>query len=278
MKKKEQIDQYLVVGNPIAHSKSPLIHALFAEQTGQRMQYATRLVEIGDFANAIDRFRDQENGKGLNVTLPFKQDAWAYAERRSERAQRAGAVNTLVLREGEVFGDNTDGLGLVHDVKVNHAIALVGKRLLVLGAGGATRGVLQPLLMEQPESLVIANRTENKARELAQLFADVGNVSASGFAELTGQQFEVIINATSAGLQNAIPPLPDDALVAGGCCYDMLYSDQPTAFVRWGLEHGAAKSLDGLGMLVEQAAESFTIWRGVRPETSAVYAVLRAPE
>ncbi|MBK7540570.1 MAG: shikimate dehydrogenase [Candidatus Competibacteraceae bacterium] len=268
-------DQYAVMGHPIAHSKSPRIHALFAAQTGQSLEYRAILVEPGGFAAAARAFRDA-GGKGLNVTLPFKQNAWVFADLSSVRAERAGAVNTLIFEPGGTRGENTDGTGLVRDLTVNHGYSLAGRRVLLLGAGGAARGVLQPLLLEGPAQLVIANRTAGKALELALRFGDLGKVSASGFAELAGRQFDLIINATAAGLSAEVPPLPDGVLAPEGWCYDFLYGNEPTAFVRWGLEQGAARALDGLGMLVEQAAEAFRLWRGVLPETQPVIAALRA--
>lgn len=269
-----QPDQYAVMGNPIAHSQSPRIHALFAAQTGQNLKYRAILVEPGGFALAARAFRDA-GGKGLNVTLPFKQDAWVFADVLSARAERAGAVNFLMFEPTCVLGDNTDGPGLARDLKANHGYALAGRRILLLGAGGAARGVLQPLLAEQPAQLVIANRTISKAAELALRFGDLGPVSGCGFADLAGRSFDLIINATAAGLNDAVPPLPDGVLAADGWCYDLMYGREPTAFVLWGLERGAVQSLDGLGMLVEQAAESFHRWRGVWPETKPVIAALR---
>ncbi|MFZ1640202.1 MAG: shikimate dehydrogenase [Candidatus Contendobacter sp.] len=269
-----QPDQYAVMGNPIAHSQSPRIHALFALQTGQHLEYRAILVEPGGFAAAARAFRDA-GGKGLNVTVPFKQDAWVFADVLSARAERAGAVNTLIFEPTGARGDNTDGPGLVRDLIVNHGNVLAGKRILLLGAGGAARGVLQPLLAEQPVQLVIANRTASKAAELALRFGDLGRVSGCGFAELAGRQFDLILHATAAGLNDAVPPLPEGVLAAGGWCYDLMYGREPTAFVRWGRERGAVQSLDGLGMLVEQAAEAFHRWRGVWPETRPVIAALR---
>ena len=267
--------QYAVMGNPIGHSKSPRIHTLFAAQTRQFMEYRAIRVEPGGLAAAIDAFR-ADSGRGLNITVPFKQDAWVYADILSARAERAGAVNTLLFRDsGEAFGDNTDGVGLLRDLGVNHGIELTGKAILLLGAGGAARGVLQPLLAAAPATLVIANRTPAKAAELALMFGDLGSVFGCGFNELAGRRFEVIIHATAAGLNEQMPPLPDDVLTPGGGCYDLMYGDRPTAFVRWGREHGAAQVLDGLGMLVEQAAEAFYLWRGVRPETQPVITRLR---
>ncbi len=269
------LDQYAVMGHPIAHSKSPQIHRLFAEQTGQALEYHAMLVERGGFAKAAQDFQ-ATGGKGLNVTVPFKQDAWVFADVLSARAERAGAVNVLSFSVAGVQGENTDGLGLVRDITINHGYPLAGKRILLLGAGGAARGVLQPLLAENPAVVMIANRTASKAAELALRFGDLGRVSGCGLDELAGLQFDLIINATAAGLDDTVPPLPDTVLVAGGVCYDMMYGKETTAFVRWGLAHSASQSLDGLGMLVEQAAESFRLWRGVMPDTQPVILALRA--
>ncbi len=267
-------DHYAVMGNPIAHSKSPRIHALFAAQTGQNLEYRAMLVEADGFAAAARAFRDA-GGKGLNVTVPFKQDAWVFADLLSARAERAGAVNTLIFDATGVRGDNTDGPGLVRDLTGNHGCPLADKKILLLGAGGAARGVLQPLLAERPAQLVIANRTAAKAVELSLRFSDLGRVSGCGFADLAGRRFDLIVNATAAGLHDAVPPLPDGVLATDGWCYDLMYGKEPTAFVRWGWAQGAAHSLDGLGMLVEQAAESFHLWRGVWPETKPVIEALR---
>lgn len=270
------IDRYAVMGHPIAHSKSPTIHARFAEQTGQTLSYEAILVEPGDFPAAVQRFA-AAGGKGLNITVPFKQEAWALADKRSERAERAGAVNTLKFEtDGTLYGDNTDGVGLVRDLKQNHGVALRRKRVLVLGAGGAVRGVLAPLLAEEPARLTIANRTVAKGEELVQLFQDLGPIDACGFDALAGQHFEVVINGTAASLQGELPPLPDELLAAGAVCYDMMYGAEPTPFMHWASAHGAVLTLDGLGMLVEQAAESFWLWRGIRPETQSVITAVRA--
>ncbi len=263
------VDHYAVMGNPIAHSKSPYIHTLFAAQTGQPLEYRAILAAPGQFTAAAQAFR-AAGGKGLNVTVPFKQDAWIFADILSARAERAGAVNTLIFDPAGVRGDNTDGPGLVRDLTINHGYDLAGRRILLLGAGGAARGVLQPLLLQQPALLVIANRTASKALELSLRFSDLGRVSGCGFTELAGRQFDLIINATAASLNHAAPPIPDDILAADGWCYDLMYSSEPTAFVNWGYKQGAARSLDGLGMLVEQAAQSFHLWRGVWPETKPV--------
>jgi len=272
----EQLDRYAVMGNPIAHSKSPKIHALFAQQTGQSLTYEALLVELGGFAKAVEEFQ-AAGGKGLNVTVPFKQDAWNVVTERSERAELAGAVNTILFREdGSRYADTTDGVGMVRDIVENHGIELKGKLILVLGAGGAVRGVLQPLLEQRPQFVIVANRTADKAVDLAKQFSTFGDVFGCGFDALEGQQFDLIINGTAASLEGEVPPLPDDVIYEGGSCYDMMYSAEPTAFQVWAKAHGAVQALDGLGMLVEQAAESFTLWRGVRPETAPVIATLRA--
>ncbi|MFP3874860.1 MAG: shikimate dehydrogenase [Thiohalophilus sp.] len=266
-------DDYAVMGNPVAHSKSPRIHTLFAEQTGEPVHYQAIQVDPGGFAQAVGNF-DASGGKGLNITVPFKQEAWALVSERSERAERAGAVNTIKFENGKLFGDNTDGIGLVNDL-LNHRIPIKGKNILLMGAGGAARGVLAPLLEQQPAQLVIANRTAEKARELAGAFSDLGRLEGSGYEALEGKQFDLVINATAASLQGELPPLPDNLLAEGAACYDMMYGSEPTTFMRWASAHGAATVLDGLGMLVEQAAESFYLWRGVRPETRSVIEQLR---
>ncbi len=269
-------DCYAVMGNPIGHSKSPQIHGLFAEQTGQNIHYEALRVELDSFAAAIDEFQNQ-GGKGLNITVPFKQQAWELIEDRSERAELAGAVNTIMVREdGSRYADTTDGVGMVRDIVENHAIELKDKCLLVLGAGGAVRGVLQPLLEQRPKFVIVANRTPSKALALARQFNDFGDVFGGGFDVLPGQQFDLVINGTAASLEGKVPSLPDDLIYEGGSCYDMMYSAEPTAFQRWAREHGAVQSLDGLGMLVEQAAESFSLWRGVRPQTRMVIEQLRS--
>lgn len=269
------MDRYAVVGNPIAHSKSPLIHSEFARQTEQQLCYTAEQVEIGQLDDFVHRFL-VNNGKGLNVTVPFKQDAWKLATSLSDRAERAGAVNTLVLYgDNDIYGDTTDGVGLVNDLKNNHDIHLNALRVLILGAGGAVRGVLEPILQQFPTQLVIANRTVERATDLAREFADLGNISGCGFDALAGQQFDLIINGTSASLSGDLPPLPDGILSTNACCYDMMYAAEPTPFMRWGEQQGAQRCLDGLGMLVEQAAESFYIWRQIRPETAPVIKTVR---
>lgn len=269
------MDRYAVIGNPIAHSKSPRIHAEFARQTGQDLDYGRILAEPDRFAQTVRAFFTG-GGRGLNVTVPFKEAAWRLADERSSRAEVAGAVNTLsAMDDGRLRGDNTDGAGLVRDLIDNHGFVFAGRRVLLLGAGGAARGVLRPLLETGLAGLTIANRTADKAYDLAALVAALGPVTACGLDGLAGAGFDLIINATSAGLGGRVPPIPDDCLTHGGWTYDMLYGDLPTPFCRWGLEHGAAQALDGLGMLVEQAAESFRLWRGVSPQTAPVIALLR---
>ncbi|MCY7263066.1 shikimate dehydrogenase [Pseudomonas protegens] len=268
------MDQYVVFGNPIGHSKSPLIHRLFAQQTGQQLEYNTLLAPLDDFAGAARDFFAQ--GCGANVTVPFKEDAYRLCDSLTERAQRAGAVNTLSKQaDGTLLGDNTDGAGLVRDLTVNAGVSLKGKRILLLGAGGAVRGALEPLLAQRPASVVIANRTVEKAELLAELFADLGPVSASGFDWLQ-ESVDLIINATSASLSGDLPPIASSLIEPGKTvCYDMMYAKEPTPFCRWASEHGAALVLDGLGMLAEQAAEAFYLWRGVRPDSAPVLAELR---
>lgn len=268
-------DKYAVFGNPIKHSKSPAIHAAFAAQCEQRLQYRAVLVELGGFEQAARSFF-QGGGAGLNVTVPFKRDAYSFSDRLSDRAMRAGAVNTLTLAEdGSVEGDNTDGIGLVRDMIANLGWAVQGLRVLVLGAGGAVRGVLEPLLRERPRELLIVNRTPAKAQQLATEFADIGAVEGGAYSLIGERQFDLIINATSAGLAGEMPELPSTLLTERSCCYDMVYGPQPTAFMRWAAHHAAWAVADGLGMLVEQAAQSFYIWRHVRPETRPVINQLR---
>lgn len=268
-------DLYCVFGNPVAHSKSPVIHAKFAELTGHDIRYEANLAPVDDFAGSLQAFLT-DGGRGCNVTVPFKEQAWALAAVRSARAEKAGAVNTLLLgKDGRLYGDNTDGVGLVRDLVQNAGVMLAGKRVLVLGAGGAVRGVLSPLLAEKPAELVVVNRTAAKAEALAALFADEGPVHGTGFAGLDDMTFDVVINGTSASLQGDLPPLPARVLAPGALVYDMMYGAQPTVFLQWAAAHGA-QTRDGLGMLVEQAAEAFFLWRQVRPPTAPVLNALRA--
>ena len=264
-----------MVGNPIAHSKSPQIHKAFGEQLGIDVDYRKTLAEIGAFASCVAELR-ANGARGCNVTIPFKQDAFEYCDRLSERAAQAGAVNTLIFDTEVCRGDNTDGFGLVHDLVNNLHVAIGGRRILVLGAGGATRGVLAPLLAQGPQSLHVANRTAGKARTLIELFADAGNLSSSGLADIPERDFDLIINATAASLGQSLPPLPDTLLRNGGAVYDLVYAEAGTPFLHWGEQAGASLAADGLGMLVEQAAESFFLWTGRRPRTAEVLEAMRA--
>lgn len=268
------VDQYAVFGHPIGHSKSPRIHSLFAQQTGQSLSYMAQDVTADRFVATADEFFKQ-GGKGLNCTVPLKELAWQYADRLTERARLAKAVNTLARQDdGSIVGDNTDGIGLVNDLTVNHRIELAAARILILGAGGASRGIVGPLLERKPAYIVIANRTVAKAEAIAEEFSGLGAVASSDYSALDGRQFDLILNATSASLSAELPPLPDGLLHELGSCYDLAYGNRPTAFVEWGLEHRAVQSLDGLGMLVEQAAVAFFVWRGICPPTSGVIELL----
>ncbi|TDV59885.1 shikimate dehydrogenase [Pseudomonas sp. LP_7_YM] len=268
------MDHYVVFGHPIGHSKSPLIHRLFAEQTGQTLDYQAALAPLDRFTAFAKHFF--ESGLGANVTVPFKEEAYRMADLLTERGRRAGAVNTLARQaDGSLLGDNTDGAGLVRDLKVNHGVALKDKRILLLGAGGAVRGALEPLLTEEPHVLVVANRTVEKAQQLAQEFADLGPILPAGYDWLE-EPVDIIINATSASLSGDLPPIPPILVQRGETfCYDMMYAQEPTAFCRWAVQHHAGQAVDGLGMLVEQAAEAFYLWRGVRPDSAPVLAELR---
>ena len=268
-------DLYAVFGNPIAHSKSPAIHAAFAAQTRQDLVYEARLAPLEGFAQAVAEFV-AAGGRGANVTVPFKEEAFRLATRLSDRAARAGAVNTLLFADAEIVGDNTDGAGLVRDITSNLGCALAGKRILLLGAGGASRGVIAPLLAEQPAALAIANRTAVKAETLAAQFADIAPVEGGDFGRYAGRNFDVVINATSASLSGQSLPLPAGLFASGALAYDMMYGKGETPFLQLAREQGAGRCADGLGMLVEQAAEAFFVWRGVRPVTGRVLADLRA--
>lgn len=267
-------DLYAVFGNPIAHSRSPAIHAAFAAATGENLRYEARLAPVDGFAPAIAEFV-ATGGRGANVTVPFKEEACRLSDHLSERAARAGAVNTLSFRNGEIFGDNTDGAGLVRDIAGNLAFPLNGRRILLLGAGGAARGVIAPLLAGKPASLHIANRNADKALALAGAFADMAAVTAGNFTELAGKSFDLVINATSASLIGESLPLPAGLFAAGALAYDMMYGKGETPFLQQARLQGAERHADGLGMLVEQAAEAFLVWRGKRPETAPVLAELR---
>ena len=268
-------DLYAVVGNPIAQSKSPQIHAEFARQLDQDLRYEAILAPREGFAAAVGAFR-AAGGRGLNVTLPFKLEAFGLATKRSERADEAGAVNTLRFDGATILGDNTDGAGLVADIQDRLGFALRGRRILIMGAGGAARGVVLPLLREKPTSIVLANRTVEKALALERRFARFGRVEGGDYARLAGRQFDLVVNATSASLTGELPPLPAGVFAPGSLAYDMVYGDGVTRFLAHAREQGAAELADGLGMLLAQAAESFFLWRGVRPDTRAVIARLRS--
>lgn len=273
------IDQYAVFGNPISHSKSPTIHSLFAEQLQQRLEYTANLSDVDRFEQDIQHFF-AEGGKGTNVTLPFKEMAWKMAEHLSEAAQLAGAANTLWMQDDILHADNTDGVGLVNDLLNNCGATLKGRHLLVLGAGGAVRGVIKPLLDSGCASIVIANRTFAKAKNLADMFSKLAEpgviVAACEFSEISSTSpVDIVINGTSASIQGEVPPVPEGIVSAHTLCYDMMYSNTQTPFCRWARSQGAERVFDGLGMLVEQAAESFSIWRGVKPDTAPVIELLR---
>ena len=267
------VDRYAVFGHPVGHSRSPWLHGRFAQLTGERLVYEARDVPPGGFDAALAEFL-QDGGKGLNITVPHKLAAYAAAGRLTPRARRAGAVNTLAVTPEALLGDNTDGAGLLRDLEHNLGLALAGMRILLVGAGGAARGALGPLLDARPRELAIANRDAGKARALAAEFAADGPVSGMGLEEVHGP-FALVVNATSASLCDEVPALPADAVDAGTFCYDMAYGSGPTAFMRWASARGAAGAADGTGMLVEQAAESFALWRGVRPPTAQVLAELK---
>ena len=273
-------DRYAVIGNPIEQSKSPLIHTAFAQVTAQDMEYTKVLGPVGGFAGAVDAFR-AAGGKGMNVTAPFKLDAFAYATDLAPSAQMAGAVNAMKFEGGRVYAENFDGVGLVRDVVHNLGCPLQGRRVLVLGAGGATRGALLPFLAEQPAELVIVNRTVVKAEELAALGRQhqSGNVPVQGlgYDQLQGRQFDVVFNATSASLTAQLPPLPSSVFAPGALAYELAYGKGLTPFLQLAKQAGVTRLADGVGMLAEQAAEAFLWWRGVRPDTQGVIRQLTVP-
>lgn len=266
------MDAYVVIGHPIAHSKSPDLHRHFAQQTGIQITYDHLYAPLDGFLPTITAFI-QRGGKGSNVTMPFKLEAYALATRKTERALLAGAVNTLQFLDDGIVGDNTDGVGLVRDIVHNAGVPMAGKRVLVVGAGGAARGVLQPILAEKPAEFVLVNRTASKAKELAEEFRPYGEIKAGGYADATGR-FDVIINATAASMSADLPELDESVFGDNTFCYDMVYANKPTLFMEYAARHGA-QVRDGLGMLVEQAAESFLLWHGVRPETAEIYEIVR---
>ena len=267
------MDKYCVFGNPIKHSRSPYIHQSFAEKTKQTLSYDTCLVELDRFTEAVYHFISNE-GKGANVTVPFKEQALSLADELTDRARLAGAVNTLTFKAGKIYGDNTDGEGLVQDLLRNKVI-LKGSRILLLGAGGAAKGVVLPLIAQNPQSITIANRTMSKAESLIEQFSN-NKLEACGFEETVDKAFDVIINATSASLTGKLPDIPSSIIKNNTVCYDMVYGKSLTPFLAWAKCQGATMIIDGLGMLVGQAAESFNIWRGVKPPVELVLNDLRA--
>lgn len=269
-------DLYAVFGNPIAHSRSPVIHGMFAAQAGESIDYERVLAPLKDFPGSVRAFV-RRGGRGFNVTVPFKEEAWRLARRRTARAEKAGAVNTVTVGpDGFLSGDNTDGAGLVRDITHNLGWPLREQNVLVVGAGGAVRGVLGPLLGQGPRGVLVVNRTPEKARQLADLFAADGPVEGGGFDLLEdAHPFDLVINGTSAQLGGGLPALPGRIVDARTRAYDMMYGKAPTLFSRWAADQGAGACADGLGMLVEQAAEAYFAWRGRHPETAAVIAALR---
>ena len=269
------MSQYAVVGNPVKHSKSPRIHSLFASQTGMDLAYTAIQLKPENFEAGVRKFF-ADGGAGLNVTVPFKEKAFLLADSCSERASLAQAVNTLCVDgDGALIGDNTDGVGLVRDIKGNHQFEIRQRRILLLGAGGAVRGALSALVAENPAEITIANRTPGKALQLKAEFGHLADLTAVGFGELDATAFDLVINGTSLGLEGKLPPISKAVISSACCCYDMVYADSDTVFVRWARDNGAVLALDGLGMLVEQAAESFAIWHGLRPQTLSVISQLR---
>jgi len=269
-----RLDRYVVIGNPVSHSLSPAIHARFAAQTGDSLEYTTLLVPLGDFEREAARFF-AAGGAGANVTLPFKVDAFRFATRASERARLAGAANVLISGDGTIAADNTDGAGLVADLVDNLGMTLEGRSILLLGAGGAARGVVAPLLAERPARLVIANRTAARARELAEIFAPHGPVEATALQSIPETRYDLVVNATSTSTRGESLDLPEHVLGPGTLAYDTAYGPATRAFAAMASARGA-RTCDGLGMLVEQAAESFRLWRGRSPDTGPVLAELRA--
>jgi shikimate dehydrogenase len=268
-------DKYAVIGFPVAHSWSPFVHGLFAKQTGQNLSYSRLEVPPEALNDKVVEFFAAD-GKGLNVTVPHKQAACLIARERTPRAEMAGAVNTLVLHSSGLLGDNTDGAGLVADLTRNLSFDLRGTRVLLLGAGGAARGALGPLLEADPEYVEIANRNEERASELAHEFSTLGTLHGCGFDSISGSTFDLVLNATSASLQDTIPPIPPAVIGPTTLCYDMAYGKGDTAFTRWAKSAGAGRAETGWGMLVEQAAESFLLWRGVKPDTAPVIAAVKS--
>ena len=266
--KKEIVDLYAVVGNPIAHSMSPEIHNLFADQTGESIRYEKILVEHEQFAETVKEFFST-GGKGLNVTLPFKTDAFEFTHEHTEFAEHAGAVNTIIQQSNESYlGANTDGIGLLRDLKKTLRLQLSDKNILIIGGGGATQGIVEPLLIEFPAELIIANRTLSKAQSIEKKFYTMGNIQSCSLSQIPIKQYDLILHATSASLSENNLELPDEIVSPNTCCYDLSYGDVDTPFMQWANNLGAAVVTDGFGMLLEQAAESFYLWRGKRPDTT----------
>lgn len=267
------LDTYAVIGNPISHSKSPLIHSEFSKQTKQHIRYETILSPLSSFTAEIDNFR-QSGGKGMNVTLPFKVEAYEISTQLTEQASASHAVNTLVFDDDEIYGDNTDGTGLIRDIVVNHGFTITAKRVLLCGAGGAARGIMLPLLKQKPLMLTISNRTVQKAHKLRKQFSSYRNIVSGNYIDILGKEFDLVINATSTGLINKALPLPQGIFSAKSLAYDLMYGNMNTPFLQFARKEGVTHLSDGIGMLVEQAAESFFIWRKVRPETKPVIEML----
>jgi len=270
------VSNYAVFGNPINHSKSPQIHSLFAEQTGITLNYQAIEVPLDHFSDYVTSFASQK-GKGLNITVPFKEKAFSLCHTLTERAEVSGSVNTIWFDENNhIYGDTTDGKGLINDLTINHSFDLNKKSLLILGAGGSVKAILEPLCSQSPDKIVIANRTVSKANQLAENFSNRGNIHACSYDELSAESYDLIINGTSLSLCGQLPMIPESTIKNNTYCYDLMYSDTETIFMKWASEHGALKVMDGLGMLVEQAAEAFFIWHGVMPDTSSVIKTIRS--
>lgn len=269
------VSNYAVFGNPIKHSKSPRIHSLFAKQTGIELHYQSIEVPTDKFDEYVDLFASQ-GGLGLNITVPFKEDAHLLCTSLTQRAELCGSVNTIRFDEQlNSFGDTTDGRGFINDLRINHQINIKDKTVLILGAGGSVKAILEPLCDLQPAQIIIANRTVSRAEELADKFSKLGNITACSYSDIATQSFDLIVNGTSLSLMGELPAISETVINKNTCCYDLMYSDSATVFMQWAAELGAAKVMDGLGMLVEQAAESFLIWHGVKPETVSVIDRLR---
>lgn len=269
------VSNYAVFGNPVKHSKSPQIHSLFAKQTGITLKYQAIEVPTEKFNEYVKLFSLQ-GGEGLNITVPFKEEVCSICTTLSQRAEISGSVNTIRFdNQSNIHGDTTDGRGLINDLIINHGIKLENKNVLVLGAGGSVKAILEPLCAQKISQIVIVNRTVSRAVQLAEKFSAQGNIEACSYTELSNHSFDLIINGTSLSLMGELPPIPGTVINNGTCCYDLMYSDTDTIFMKWAAEQGASRVVDGLGMLVEQAAESFLIWHGVKPDTASVIKTLR---